>query len=194
MLLDNNKITLLAFDKLSQNSKLCNFYVSDNSLSMISVDAFNGLTALEVLDMSDNYANIVGTFQDLPNLRDLDIGSNDLPTTAPAHFINTGSSDLYYIGLYGHNIVSVEPGAFDMVDGLDIDMYHNSLSTLEEETWRPYLEAGGTLDAGANPLICGCDIAWLFYEDQLLEQVDDYAHCTDGELLHDLDPSIFDPC
>ncbi|CAL4094018.1 unnamed protein product, partial [Meganyctiphanes norvegica] len=112
----------------------------------------------------------------------------------PAQFIKTGSSHLSLIVLDENNIVSVEPGAFDIVDGLDIYMRYNSLSTLDEATWRPYLEAGGTLYAGGNPLVCGCDIAWLFAEDQLLEQVDDFTSCNGGEYLHNLDPSIFDNC
>ncbi|CAL4067157.1 unnamed protein product, partial [Meganyctiphanes norvegica] len=160
---------------------------------VIPADAFHGLTAMEYLYISGNHANIVGTFQDLSNLRSIQLYSNSL-TTIPAHFIKTGSSDLSSIGLDSNNIVSVEPGAFDIVDGLVIDMWHNSLSTLDEATWRPYLEAGGLLWANANPLLCGCDIAWLFGEDQLLEQIGDYATCTDGELLHDLDPNIFDLC
>ncbi|CAL4189052.1 unnamed protein product [Meganyctiphanes norvegica] len=189
----NNKITSFPFDELSLFSKLRDFDISYNSLSVIPADAFHGLTALEYLYISDNNADIVGTFQDLPNLRDVYLNSNPITTTIPVQFIKTGSSDLSSIGLSGNNIVSVEPGAFDIVDGLDIDMDHNSLSTLDEATWRPYLEAGGTLEANFNPLVCGCDIAWLFAEDQLLEQVYN-AWCTDGEFLHDLDPSIFDNC
>ncbi|CAL4208526.1 unnamed protein product, partial [Meganyctiphanes norvegica] len=165
--------------------------MSGNSLSIIPADAFNGLTALWHLDLSGNTPNIVGTFQDLPNLRDIDLSDNVL-TTIPAHFIETGSSHLSVIGLHYNNIVSVEPGAFDIVYFLEIDMWGNSLSTLEESTWRPYLEAMGRLYAGFNPLICGCDIAWLFREDQLLEQVGVYSTCTDGEYLQDLDPKIFD--
>ncbi|CAL4118984.1 unnamed protein product [Meganyctiphanes norvegica] len=189
----NNKITSFPFDELSQFSKLRYFSISGNSLGMVPADAFHGLTALEYLGVSDNYANFVGTFQDLPNLRDIDMFSNAL-TTVSANFIKTGSSYLMHIDLSGNNIVSVEPGAFDIVEGLEINMYGNSLSTLEEATWRPHLEAGGTLFAAYNPLICGCDIAWLFGEDQLLEQIGNYTTCNDGENLHDLDPSIFDPC
>ncbi|CAL4067474.1 unnamed protein product [Meganyctiphanes norvegica] len=191
--LSYNNITSFPFDEVSLFSKLRDFTMTDNSLSVIPADAFHGLTALENLDIGYNNADIVGTFQDLPNLLLIDLGHNALPTI-PAQFIKTGSSDLSYIGLGGNNIVSVEPGAFDIVDGLDIYMYGNSLSTLDEATWRPHLEAGGTLDAAGNPLVCGCDIAWLFGEDQLLEQVDYNALCTDGEFLHDLDPSIFDNC
>ncbi|CAL4126386.1 unnamed protein product [Meganyctiphanes norvegica] len=188
-----NNITSFPFDELSHFSKLSRFDISDNHLSMIPADAFNGLTVLEHLNIFGNRASIVGTFQDLPNLRGIDLSVNAI-TTVPVHFIKTGSSGLYYIGLDDNNIISVEPGAFDNVDGLVTNMWSNSLSTLEEATWRPCLEAGGKLWAAGNPLVCGCDIAWLFGDDQLLEQVDDGATCTDGENLHDLDPSIFDPC
>ncbi|CAL4067996.1 unnamed protein product [Meganyctiphanes norvegica] len=192
-----NMITSFPFDELSHFPKLRYFDIRSNSLSMIPADAFNGLTALETLSLDHNDANIVGTFKDLPNLREINLANNDFSltnNTIPTNYINTGSSDLSYIYLYNNNIVSVEPGAFDIVEGLVIYMYVNALSTLEEATWRPYLEAQGYLSASDNPLVCGCDIAWLFGEDQLLEQVDEYATCTDGERLIDLDPKIFDLC
>ncbi|CAL4163146.1 unnamed protein product [Meganyctiphanes norvegica] len=189
-----NKITSFPFDEVSQFSKLGHFDISCNYLSVIPADAFHGLTALEYIDISTNDADIVGTFQDLPNLRDIWLGDLNITTTIPAQFIKTGSSQLSNIRLNYNDIVSVEPGAFDIVDGLDINMYHNLISTLDEATWRPYLEAGGTLEAASNPLVCGCDIAWLFGEDQLLEHVDVYTTCTDGGRLHDLDPSIFNNC
>ncbi|CAL4058772.1 unnamed protein product [Meganyctiphanes norvegica] len=62
-----NKITSFPFDELSQFSKLSNFALTGNSLSVIPADAFHGLTALEYLDIGGNNADIVGTFQDLPN-------------------------------------------------------------------------------------------------------------------------------
>ncbi|CAL4068180.1 unnamed protein product [Meganyctiphanes norvegica] len=189
-----NKITSFPFDEVSLFSKLSYFAMNSNSLSVIPADAFHGLTALEDLHIGDNHADIVGTFQDLPNLRKITLYFNTL-TTIPARFIQTGSSDLWYIGLDGNNIVSVEFGAIAIVDGgLVIDMTGNSLSTLEEATWRSYLEAGWVLYAEHNPLVCGCDIAWLFGEERLLEQVDNFTKCTDGEYLHDLDPKIFDNC
>ncbi|CAL4163144.1 unnamed protein product [Meganyctiphanes norvegica] len=189
----DNKITSFPFDELSQFSKLSFFDIHSNSLSVIPADAFQGLTALEYLDITYNSADIVGTFQDLPNLQAIFLMNMGL-TNIPAHFIKTGSSHLIYIGLYDNNIVSVEPDAFDILNDLEISMMYNSLSTLDEATWRPNLEAGGTLEANGNPLVCGCDIAWLFGEDHLLKHVAKYATCTDGKLLHDLDPSRFDNC
>ncbi|CAL4079420.1 unnamed protein product [Meganyctiphanes norvegica] len=188
-----NEITSFPFDEVTQFSKLCYFSIGGNSLSVIPADAFHGLTELIYLYLSENKADVVGTFQDLPALHDLYLYSNAL-TTIPANFIKTGSSVLSYIPLHYNNIVSVEPDAFDIVNGLDIYLGYNSLSTLDEATWRPHLEAGGLLRAPHNPLMCDCDIAWLFGEDQLLEQIDDYTACSDGEHLHDLDPSMFDNC
>ncbi|CAL4153242.1 unnamed protein product, partial [Meganyctiphanes norvegica] len=191
--LKSNRITSFPFDELSHFSQLNHFDIGRNSLSVIPTDAFNGLTALDYLDISNNYAKIVGAFQDLPNLQTIDLSYNNV-TAVPVNFIKTGSSDLTYIYMWGNNISSVEPGAFDMVDSLYITMEDNSLSTLGEATWRPYLEVGGKIFAAGNPLICDCDIAWLFGEDQLLEGVSETTACNDGVHLHDLDPSIFDPC
>ncbi|CAL4109546.1 unnamed protein product [Meganyctiphanes norvegica] len=197
----NNRITSFPFHELSNFTKLSYIGIICNPLSMIPADAFNGLTVLEHLFLQGNYANIVGTFKDLPNLSLIDLGYNNLSitnNTIPTNFIKTGSSDLRYIELFNNHIVYVEPGAFDIVEGLVINMDYNALSTLEEATWRPYLEAQieaqVNLRTAHNPLGCGCDIAWLFGEDQMLEQVDENTKCTDGEYLHDLDPKIFDLC
>ncbi|CAL4101273.1 unnamed protein product [Meganyctiphanes norvegica] len=190
-----NKMTYFPFDELSHFSKLSYLFIEENSLSMIPANAFNGLTALELIYIWGNHANIVGTFKDLPSLQQINLASNVLTNnTLPTNFMKTGSSDLKYIALYDSDIVSVEPGAFDIVEGLRINMDINALSTLEEATWRPYLEAQVYLSALFNPLVCGCDIAWLFGEDHLLEQVDKSTTCTDGEYLHDLDPKIFENC
>ncbi|CAL4069431.1 unnamed protein product, partial [Meganyctiphanes norvegica] len=182
IVLRNNRISSFPFVELSLFSKLSYFRIDSNLLEMIPADAFNGLTALEHLDISNNTPSIVGTFQDLPNLQYIFLYNNGL-TTIPVNFIETGGSALEYIGLSQNNIVSVEPGAFDFVDGLDIDLWQNSLSTLEEATWRPYLEAGGELVAAVNPLYCDCAFAWLFGEDQLLEQVSITTTCIGGEYL-----------
>ncbi|CAL4061982.1 unnamed protein product [Meganyctiphanes norvegica] len=191
-LLHNYNLVSFPFDSVSHFSKLISFVMKFGYLSMIPADIFDGLTTLEHLDISANTASIIGTFDDLPNLQFISIQNNHL-SSIPTNFIKTGSSKLEYIFLEYNSIVSVEPGAFDVVDGLQIYMSFNSLSTLEEATWRPYLEAGGVLYAYDNPLSCGCDIAWLFGEDQLLEQVDN-TRCSDGEYLHDVDPSTFDNC
>ncbi|CAL4096389.1 unnamed protein product [Meganyctiphanes norvegica] len=121
------------------------------------------------------------------------MGGNDL-TIVPTNFIKTGSTRLESIVLTSNDISSVEPGAFDIVDGMLINMTSNSLSTLDEATWGSLLVGGVVLDATNNPLSCGCDIAWLFKEDQRLGQVSKGTTCSDGENIHNLDPSIFDFC
>ncbi|CAL4237694.1 unnamed protein product [Meganyctiphanes norvegica] len=57
-----NRITSFPFHELSIFSKLSNFNIGYNSVSIILADAFNGLTALEGLQLYNNQANIVGTF------------------------------------------------------------------------------------------------------------------------------------
>ncbi|CAL4130714.1 unnamed protein product, partial [Meganyctiphanes norvegica] len=140
-----------------------------------------------------NTPNIVGTFQNLPNLKDIAIGWNSL-TIIPTNFIKTGSTRLESISLTFNAIISVEPGAFDIVEGMRINMTSNSLSTLDEDTWGPFLVGGVLLYATDNPLSCGCDIAWLFKEEQSLGQVSKDTTCSDGENIYNLDPSIFDFC
>ncbi|CAL4073161.1 unnamed protein product [Meganyctiphanes norvegica] len=191
--ISSNKLTTFPFDILTQFSRLKMFSISNNPLSIILADAFRGLTTLEYIYLQGTTQNIVGTFQDLPNLEFIYLVNDDL-TIILTNFINTGSSSLREVVLQSNNIVSVEPGAFDIVEDLNINLMDNSLSILEEVTWRPYLEAGAVLYAVNNPLICGCDIAWLFGQDHLKNHIIKGTTCITGEDLHDLDPSIFDPC
>ncbi|CAL4202658.1 unnamed protein product, partial [Meganyctiphanes norvegica] len=81
-----NKITSFSFDELSQYPKLSHFGISSNSLNVIPADAFHGLTALEHLYISDNNADIVGSFQELPNLHDIRLDHNNI-TIIPSQFI-----------------------------------------------------------------------------------------------------------
>ncbi|CAL4156382.1 unnamed protein product [Meganyctiphanes norvegica] len=192
----HDTITSFPFDQLSYFSRLSYFRLYSQSLSGMQVpaDAFNGLTSLEQIDIKCfSGAIFVGTFKYLPNLKRITLNANGI-TSIPTNFINTGSSNLKNVDLELNHIASVEPGAFDIVEGMSIRMGHNSLSTLEEATWRPHLEVGGHLGANGNPLNCGCDIAWLFDEDQLLNQVSGDTYCANGKNIYQLDPSMFDNC
>ncbi|CAL4124507.1 unnamed protein product [Meganyctiphanes norvegica] len=189
----DNKITYFPFDALSNFVNLEVFGISRNSLSTIPADAFHGITTLEKILIDYNTPNIVGTFANLTSLQQITMGGNDL-TILPTNFLKTGSNHLTSIILSFNNIVDVEPGAFDIVNGMHINMTSNSLSTLDEATWGPLLVGGVVLDATDNPLSCGCDIAWLFKEDQMLGQLSKDTTCSDGENIHNLDPSIFDLC
>ncbi|CAL4156083.1 unnamed protein product, partial [Meganyctiphanes norvegica] len=191
--LNHNKITSFPFDTLSNFVNLKVFGITSNSLSTISADAFHGITTLEHIMIQYNTPNIVGTFQNLTSLKTLTMGGNDL-TIIPTNFIKTGSTRLNHITMISNAIISVEPGAFDIVEGMRINMTSNSLSTLDEATWDPVLIGGVVLDATNNPLSCGCDIAWLFKEDQLLEQVSKDTTCSDGEYIHNLDTSNLHIC
>ncbi|CAL4150163.1 unnamed protein product, partial [Meganyctiphanes norvegica] len=190
---NNDKITSFPFDVLSNFVNLKVFGMSSNSLSSVPADAFHGITTLESVWIQSNTPNIVVTFRNLTNLKDIAMGGNSL-TIIPTNFLKTGSTRLESILLKFNAISSVEPGAFDIVEGMRINMTTNSLSTLDEATWGPLFKGGVVLDASNNPLSCGCDIAWLFKEDQMLEQVNRGTTCSDGEYIHNLDPSIFDFC
>ncbi|CAL4153829.1 unnamed protein product [Meganyctiphanes norvegica] len=188
-----NRITSFPFDALSNFVHLKEFGITSNSLSTIPAYAFHGITTLEIIWIQYITQNNVGTFQNLTNLKDIAMGGNSL-TIIPTNFIKTGSTRLEIIRLQSNAIISVEPGAFDIVEGMHINMTSNSLSTLDEATWGPLLVGGVVLDAANNPLSCGCDIAWLFKEDQRFGQVSKDTTCSDGENIHNLDPSIFYSC
>ncbi|MDK2413330.1 hypothetical protein QHH03_30035, partial [Aphanizomenon sp. 202] len=72
-----------------------------------------------------------------------------------------------------------------------LDLKENSLTVLDEEVFRPFVQGGTTVALNGNPLRCGCDIAWLVVNGAFVDLISDGTTCSDGEFLADLDPSIF---
>ncbi|CAL4068502.1 unnamed protein product, partial [Meganyctiphanes norvegica] len=134
-----------------------------------------------------------GAFSPLPELYDLDLESN-LLTHIPTGAFASGSYQLFGIYIRNNQIVEVEPNAFEAVNGSRIYFENNQLSLLKEDVWRPLVEANVSLAMRGNPFECGCDLAWLVYEPELMNQVIDDAMCADGGYLHDLDMGLFEDC
>ncbi|XP_047471334.1 oplophorus-luciferin 2-monooxygenase non-catalytic subunit-like [Penaeus chinensis] len=78
----------------------------------------------------------------------------------------------------------------DVADG-KIDISNNAIEKMED-VYRPILTDDASLDINHNPLTCGCEIAWLIRNEDLLERVAQGAACFDGELLTSLNPAMFD--
>ncbi|CAL4099594.1 unnamed protein product [Meganyctiphanes norvegica] len=185
----------LPFVNFHDLKKLQSFQIVRNSLSFIHAETFYGLDALEMIVIRQTTANITGTFQNIPNLINLELRDNNL-TSVPTHFCKTGSTNIKKVDLAFNRISEVADDAFDAVAGMSIDIHFNLLTELPESTWRPLLEAGVTVNAFGNPLLCGCDIAWMFDSAHLVNHMSYGTECDDGNgtLIHNVDPSIFDNC
>ncbi|CAL4094512.1 unnamed protein product [Meganyctiphanes norvegica] len=166
-----------------------------NPLGNFPADAFENLPSLSFIELG--YTDVVsiepGAFSNLGELNEIELDFN-LLSHLPTGAFTTSSSQLTSISL-GHNqIWDVQPGAFEAVNGMRISLTKNYLTVLTEEVWRPLVEANVSLALFGNPLKCGCDLAWLVLEPELMNQVDEISQCADGVYLHDLDPGLFEDC
>ncbi|XP_068223712.1 oplophorus-luciferin 2-monooxygenase non-catalytic subunit-like [Palaemon carinicauda] len=172
-----------------KSSTLLTLDLSKNPLGVIPADALQHLPSLvnaifQSCEISEVFS---GTFTGLPGLNYVTLFSNNI-SHIPTDFIELHGDGAYvYLGI--NHINTVEVGAFKGVSRV-FDMDHNSLQTVDEEIWRPILEAGSGLYLVGNPLQCGNDIDWLIQEPKFMKLLDPYAACANGTLLRDLQPAL----
>ncbi|CAL4124438.1 unnamed protein product [Meganyctiphanes norvegica] len=179
------------------SGSLIELYLGKLTLGAVPVDAFQGLPMIERIYLySDKIPSIEsGTFSHLTHLRVLDLSGN-LLTHIPTEFVHSsdGLNNLTSIRLSNNQIEAVEAKAFDAVAGVGIHLFGNNIATIDEEVWKPLFEVGLELDLSSNPLLCGCDIAWVVRNPGYLVQIKRAVKCADGVYLHDLDPHMFNDC
>lgn len=150
-----------------QSSVLQHIELDKNSFNRIPADGFTFLTNVETISFSNNHLQMImpGTFTDLPFLRELHLDHNRLS--------------------------NIPQGAIAGLKGGLLNLQENSLEVLEEGVFRPFVQGGTTVALNGNPLICGCDIAWLVLNSDFMDLISEGTTCYDGEFLSDLDPGIF---
>ncbi|XP_045130391.1 oplophorus-luciferin 2-monooxygenase non-catalytic subunit-like isoform X2 [Portunus trituberculatus] len=191
--LDLRVNNLQGFPKLT-SSTLKILYLSHNPLGSLPVDAFGGTPSITDLHLSNTKITEIlpGTLQGLPKLRNIGLGNNQLKELVENSVqcnSNTGLVDLGY-----NELRTVHPNAFPGFRSGWLYIHHNYITTLEENVWRILVEHDGYLDPYGNPLLCGCDIAWLLNNATLRDAVDKYTTCADGRKLIDLNPTDYDHC
>ncbi|CAL4131232.1 unnamed protein product [Meganyctiphanes norvegica] len=174
---------------------LSEIYLGNNSLTGLQTDVFQHLKHLEHFEMDlAGLTDIVqGTFADMSHLFSIHLFYNDL-THVPEGTFATSSKKLQYIYLSYNKITTVEPDAFPALPLLEVWLRDNQLVDVEEVVWRPLLEAGGFLRVKGNPLLCGCDVAWLVRNQTLMSMVDDAACENSDSSLYSLDPEDYKDC
>ncbi|XP_064105182.1 oplophorus-luciferin 2-monooxygenase non-catalytic subunit-like [Macrobrachium nipponense] len=204
----NNEISSFPFEEVESYQKLLSLEMTYNNVSSFPIIRS---ATLQTLDLSKNplmsfpadglqhlpsLVNAMfqsceisevfsGTFASSPSLNYVTLFSNNI-SFIPTNFIELHGEGAYvYLGI--NHIDTIEVGAFKGVSRV-FDIDYNSLKTVEEDIWRPVLEAGAGLYLIGNPLECGSDINWLIQEPKFMKLLDPYAACANGTLLSDLQP------
>lgn len=126
-------VSLFDFDKKYRFQKLVVLNGSHNSIKEINSNAFNGLQALEKIDLSFN------SIEQLPN---------DL-------FISL--TDLKFLDISNNRLLSL-PNALPMTEWFDIS--NNQLSSISE-SHSTVLFPQTVFLLGQNPFKCTCDLRWV---------------------------------
>ncbi|CAL4063210.1 unnamed protein product, partial [Meganyctiphanes norvegica] len=141
LLVFNNKISNFPFESLKNFQNLTHLDLGYNPIPKIPVDAFQGLTSLEFLNLGHTTSNIqIGTFKNLTSLEILAVTQNNL-THIPSTFFHTSSPKLKIVELWENGVESVDPDAFDLTEGMYIGATRNSIHLIEEATWKPLLQS-----------------------------------------------------
>ncbi|CAL4089276.1 unnamed protein product, partial [Meganyctiphanes norvegica] len=160
-------------------------------------DAFDGLPTVANIYIQDMGFRSVepGAFANLPSLSVVWMPGHYIETISEGSFV-TNSTSLVGIYLQRCEVETVEAGAFDAALPYMIDLHNNDMTDIPEEVWRPYLQAGFTLNFADNhQLECDCGLAWLVREPDLLKQVSKSTTCGDAETpIQSLNPDDFSDC
>ncbi|KAG7159658.1 oplophorus-luciferin 2-monooxygenase non-catalytic subunit-like [Homarus americanus] len=187
--LDGNKLSYLP---PITSPTLASISVGENPFSTLEPSTFQHMPALETISIFKTGLNniLAGTFSGLEHLTWLSLGenllthihSNAIQFTEPGASLYLDRNSIKYI-------------IIDAIGGLTngaLYVYNNKIVELEEDIWRPMLEAGNEIDLRNNPLTCGCDIAWLLHDPTLLSLINHQTICVDGTLLVDINPDDID--
>ncbi|XP_042859952.1 oplophorus-luciferin 2-monooxygenase non-catalytic subunit-like [Penaeus japonicus] len=181
--------SLRNFPSLS-SATLQEVVLNENMFDYIPLDGFQGVKNLYSISVSYNNVNtlISGTYTDLPHLHYLHLDNNQLTDIVAGTIEFSGKGNLY---LQNNDIKSIAVNGIKGVNAGHIFLTSNSLTVLEEQVFRPFLEGGASLNIDDNPLTCACDLAWLVTNVFFMALTSPGATCFDGELLVDLDPTIY---
>lgn len=182
----------LAYFPVLQSDVLSYVDLGYNHISDLPSEAFRNVSQVAEVHLTGNRIQEIhtGTFAGYAKLAFVSLGDNQLFFVYPGA-IQLTSLQHNTVHLHNNLISSLEVNAIaGVVEGF-VSLHNNSITTLDEESLRPLLEEHVEVDLSANPLTCGCDVAWILTDDTILSLIDDDATCTSGELLVELDPQIF---
>jgi len=163
--LEHNKISKIQDDVFGDLTLLHSLNIEHNIIDDISNKAFAGLEDnLEWLELGNNRLGRIPThsLKRLSNLRQLDLDSNNISSIPESAFKGYGNT-INYIHFENNQISEISPAAFDDLHSLEwLTLAHNHIRRLTEEMISSILPDIRHIDLSYNPLICNCDILWLW--------------------------------
>ncbi|KAK8723100.1 hypothetical protein OTU49_011844 [Cherax quadricarinatus] len=217
--LANNQLNRFPFETLSNYIRLSSLVLDDNefselpsitssSLQSISVSGnphmkfdsptlFEGAPLLSRISLARNNIinSTVGLLAPLNYSAIIDLSGNELTFIDENTFKPPGDTLLQII--LDHN--KIKDIRHDAVHGLmktaHFSMTGNQMTSISKDVWKTIFDQlpNGAVDLSDNPLLCGCDMAWLFIEEgnTYLNLLTDTTKCYDGTQVRYLDPQYF---
>ncbi|XP_050705572.1 oplophorus-luciferin 2-monooxygenase non-catalytic subunit-like isoform X3 [Eriocheir sinensis] len=221
--LQDNKINDFPFESMTLYVNLEILLLDNNQLPTLEKFISNSLKTLS-MGYNANLAFTWDVFEKMPNLVNLNlerINLKDIPqhifrNLTQLVFLNFNNNDLVELEEYtfdsesrslarlllaNNRIYKILPNAIDGITAeAIIDMSNNRIETLTRLIWQPIMDQmlGGILDLTGNPLVCGCDMSWLFLDTSsvnpsqvYLPIITDHTTCYDGTQVKFLDYHVF---
>ncbi|CAL4079703.1 unnamed protein product [Meganyctiphanes norvegica] len=179
-----------------KSTTLKTFYINHNPITLIHNENLFRVPNLEDIDISDIGLIILETklLSNHKKLQHINLSNNKLSIIQNTALI-IQSPDLKDIDLSNNIIDDVEPGAFDTNNnGLTLNLEKNLLYTLNEDTWKPLIQAGVYLKLSDNAFGCGCDMKWAVAppagdNTDYISAMD--GTCSSGNSFSSLDPDWY---
>ncbi|XP_036382767.1 leucine-rich repeat-containing protein 19-like [Megalops cyprinoides] len=147
-------------DLLSNITKL-NLSHNAIALSEVDIETLKNYSKLTELYLDNNMLTVLPghMFASLPELRILNVSSNNISRVEPKSF--AGLADLSVLDLSRNSIPSLPPGVFSNLSSLEgLYLQGNNLHSLENGTFVD-LKRLSRLDLDGNPWNCSCVFLWV---------------------------------
>jgi len=161
--------------RLFDNAPRLNIFKFQSGLKVVEADAFEGLPALNEIDLSDNkITTLNNALGNLPTyLKKIDLSKNDLTS------LGNVSGNLTYL----NKINLKENEKFTSVNKDFLTLF-NKINKYEYGYGYPSGDHF-QIDMNGIRLNCGCDIRWLLENEGKIDYFASGARCTSGLLLKD---------
>ncbi|BFZ08768.1 hypothetical protein BsWGS_11806 [Bradybaena similaris] len=162
--LDDNEIVTIDKQALAGLSQLMSLYLSHNNLGRglnLQPGLFGGCSNLRILDLSWNQLTHIapGTFSELRDLIQLNLGNNQLKVVSPTWNLPSSLKNLF---LDNNDITHLEDGVFDHMDLNVLYLESNKLQTLSPKL-QMYLSTRIKVSLAHNSWRCDCNLVYLIH-------------------------------